>query len=73
MEGRDMENMNFQGKQPRRRFLGSLLAGIAGGAALLFAPRRAGAETKNPTVPETGPILYRRTEEAERYYRTLYL
>lgn len=67
-----MEQKELQGKQPRRRFLAGLLASIAGGAALLFAPRRARAEAKKPTAQDSGPILYHRTEETERYYRTLY-
>jgi len=67
-----MENTEFQKKQPRRRFLAGLLASIAGGAALLLAPRRVRAEAKKPSAPDTGPILYHRTEETERYYRTLY-
>jgi hypothetical protein len=67
-----MEKMEFQGKQPRRKFLTGFLASAAGVAALIWSPRRARAEAKKPVVPETGPILYRRTEEAERYYRTLY-
>lgn len=67
-----MEKTEFQNKQPRRKFLAGFLAGIAGGAALLFAPRRARAEAKKTEAPEAGPILYHRTEETERYYRTLY-
>lgn len=73
-EGKDMEQKELQGKQPRRKFLASILAGAAGVATVLLAPRRARAEAKRPVASEseTGPILYRRTEEAERYYRTLY-
>jgi hypothetical protein len=39
-----------------------------------LTPVRARARAEKSTQPEveTGPILYRRTEEAERYYRTLY-
>jgi gas vesicle protein len=58
--------------QPRRRFLAGVLAGIGGVAALLSAPKRARSATTTPTVPEHGPVLYRRTAEAERYYKTLY-
>jgi hypothetical protein len=70
-----MEQNESQGKQPRRRFISSLLAAAAGLGALLLAPRRAraqGKQQRGPGPTETGPILYRRTEEAERYYRTLY-
>ena len=67
-----MEKMEILGKQPRRRFFTSLLSGMAGVAALLAAPRRARAEAKKTESLEAGPILYHRTEETERYYRTLY-
>lgn len=58
--------------QPRRRFLAGMLAGIGSVAALLSAPKRARSATAAPTGPEPGPVLYRRTAEAERYYKTLY-
>lgn len=69
-----MEHYESPGKQPRRKFLSGLLTVGAGLAAVLLTPRRARAQAEKPPVPgvETGPILYRRTEEAERYYRTLY-
>ena len=67
-----MEKNEFLGKQPRRKFLAGFLAAATGVATALLAPKRARAEGKKPPVPETGPILYRRTEEVERYYRTLY-
>lgn len=67
-----MEKMEILGRQPRRKFFTTLLSGMAGAAALLLAPQRARAEAKKTEAPETGPILYRRTEETERYYRTLY-
>jgi hypothetical protein len=67
-----MEQKELQGKQPRRKFLAGLLAGAAGVASVLLAPRRARAEAKKTEAPETGPILYHRSEETERYYRTLY-
>jgi hypothetical protein len=66
-----MENAGFLGKQPRRKFLAGFFATVAGVATALLVPKRGGAVEKSPT-PEAGPILYRRTEEAERYYRTLY-
>ena len=66
-----MEKLEILGRQPRRRFFTSLLSGMAGVAALLLAPRRARAEAKKTEAQEAGPILYHRTEETERYYRTL--
>ena len=69
-----MEQNELQGKQPRRKFLGGLLTGVAGLAAVLLARKRARAEAEKPLArgAEPGPILYRRTEETERYYKTLY-
>lgn len=67
-----MEQKELLGKQPRRKFFASLLSGMAGAAALLLAPRRARAGAKKNEAPAAGPILYHRTEETERYYRTLY-
>ncbi len=64
--------METLGKQPRRKFLGRLLSCAAGAAALFLARGRARAEAKRTETSESGPILYRRTEETERYYRTLY-
>jgi len=45
---------------------------MAGAIAALWVSKKARAVEKTPPAAETGPILYRRTEEAERYYRTLY-
>ena len=67
-----MKKMEVLGKHPRRKFLTVLLSSVAGVAALLGAPRRARGEQKKSQAPQAGPILYRRTEETERYYRTLY-
>jgi len=67
-----MEKMEILDRQPRRKFLGRLLSGIAGAAALLLAPKRARAEAKKTEALAAEPILYHRTEESERYYRTLY-
>jgi hypothetical protein len=68
-----MEKKEIVDRQPRRRFLTTLLSGIAGAAALLSVRKRAGAEAKKTTAaPNTDPILYHRNEESERYYRTLY-
>ena len=64
--------MDIFGRQPRRKFFTSFFSGMAGVAVLLLAPRRARADAKKTDAPEAGPILYHRTEETERYYRTLY-
>jgi len=67
-----MENTGFLGRQPRRKFLTGFFASAVGAiAAFLFAQRGRAVE-KKPPAQEAGPILYRRTEETERYYRTLY-
>ena len=60
-----------QAGQARRTFLARMLAGLGATAALLSRPRRARAAKQGKTAP-TGPILYRRSAETERYYRTLY-
>jgi hypothetical protein len=67
-----MENTGFSGKQPRRKFLAGFLATVAGATTALLLSKKGRAVEKNPPVPEAGPILYHRTEEAERYYRSLY-
>lgn len=67
-----MEKVEFLRKLPRRRFVAGFLATVAGVATLFLLPRKARAKAQKGTVPDTGPILYRRTEEAERYYKTLY-
>jgi hypothetical protein len=48
-----------------------MLTGLGAAAALLSRPRRTRA-AKHGEIPATGPILYRRSPETERYYRTLY-
>ena len=60
-----------QTRQARRTFLARTLAGLGAAAALLSRPRRGRAAQPGAT-PAKGPILYRRTAESERYYRTLY-
>ena len=59
-----------QAGQARRTFLARTLAGL-GAAALLSRPRR-GRAAQPEAAPANGPILYRRSAETERYYRTLY-
>lgn len=56
----------------RRNFLFGLLAGTGAATAALAVAGKAKAKSLTPAQPEEGPVLYRRTEEAERYYKTLY-
>jgi hypothetical protein len=58
----------------RRTFLAGLVTG-GGVAAGLGAASGKAAPVKAETPRQSAtsePVLYRRTEEAERYYRTLY-
>ena len=67
--------MSTEGKsqagQARRTFLARFVAGLGAAAALLSRPVRSRAKQHTET-PATGPVLYRRSAETERYYRTLY-
>ncbi|MGH7388883.1 MAG: hypothetical protein ACREM3_05425 [Candidatus Rokuibacteriota bacterium] len=67
--------MSDEKKKPagRRNFLVGLLTG-AGAAAALAPAARAAATKERAPEPTTSndPILYHRTEESERYYRSLY-
>jgi hypothetical protein len=56
----------------RRNFLFGLLAGTGAASVALAAGGSAMASTAQPEQPDEGPVLYRRTKEAERYYKTLY-
>ncbi len=56
----------------RRNFLFGLLAGTGVASVALVAGGSAKASTAQPGQPDEGPVLYRRTKEAERYYKTLY-
>jgi hypothetical protein len=57
----------------RRGFLrGALVAAGATSATILTAGTAVGKAGKIASDKSTGPILYRRTEESERYYKTLY-
>ncbi|MGI0037108.1 MAG: twin-arginine translocation signal domain-containing protein [Nitrososphaera sp.] len=53
----------------RRSFLKGLLTGAGVAVALGMVPKKAAAQ-KKPGLRD--PVLYRRTEEVEKYYRTLY-
>lgn len=64
-----------QGKHSvgRRTFLAGLLTGAGAVGAMAAAPPKAGAKREETRDQgDAGPILYRRTEDVERYYRTLY-
>jgi hypothetical protein len=59
----------------RRTFLAGLATGGGVAAALGAKPGKAAPPAQpDPAAPAgpAKPVLFRRTEEAERYYRTLY-
>ncbi|MBI3126418.1 MAG: hypothetical protein HYZ11_02300 [Candidatus Tectomicrobia bacterium] len=56
----------------RRGFLLGLLAGVGAIAAFGGAAKGSAAPGPSGAKRPHDPVLYRRTEEAERYYRTLY-
>ena len=57
----------------RRGFLTGMLSGLGVSALALTARAKTPAKAAEPEVePSRGPILYRRTAETERYYKTLY-
>ena len=69
-----MNKENKGEKSGRRGFFFRMLAGAGVASAALFAARNQTQEVTLELVDssEIDPILYRRTEETERYYRTLY-
>ena len=58
----------------RRGFLKGVLVAVGATSATMLTAGKALARTGGASGSDTskGPILYRRTEEAERYYKTLY-
>ena len=58
----------------RRNFLKGVLVAAGATSATMLTAGKAFAKAEGVTGSDTskGPILYRRTEEAERYYKTLY-
>ena len=71
MEGDwDMENKKSSG---RRGFLKGILVAAGATSATMLTAGNALAKAGGALGSNTskGPILYRRTEEAERYYKTL--
>ena len=72
MEG-DWDMENEKGSD-RRGFLKGLLVAAGATSATMLTAGKALAKSEGAVGSDTskGPILYRRTEEAERYYKTLY-
>jgi hypothetical protein len=65
--------MEKKNDSSRRGFLrGALVAAGATSATILTAGAAVGKAGKIASDKSAGPILYRRTEESERYYKTLY-
>ena len=72
MEGDwDMENKK---SSDRRGFLKGILVAAGATSATMLTASKAFAKSEGAIGSDTskGPILYRRTEESERYYKTLY-
>ena len=59
------------GKTNRRGFLAGMV-GVGAAAAVAATSNRAKAAVNTPEEGQTGPVLYKRGPEAERYYKTLY-
>ena len=72
MEG-DWDMENEKGSD-RRGFLKGVLVAAGATSATMLTSGKALAKSEGMTGSDSskGPILYRRTEEAERYYKTLY-
>lgn len=66
-----MEDKRQEG-QPRRTFLAGMMAAVGGAAALLSRSKTSEAREATPVESTSGPILYHRNEETERYYKSLY-
>ena len=63
---------NEKGKD-RRKFLKGVFAAAGATSVTVFASKAfANSEGNKSSDNFKGPILYRRTPEAERYYKTLY-
>ena len=56
----------------RRNFLFGLVAGAGVASLAAAAPRGAAAKTREQSAEPATETLFRRGEEAERYYKTLY-
>ena len=66
-----MENEKDSG---RRGFLKGVLVAAGATSATILTAGKALAKAEGAMGSDTskGPVLYRRTEETERYYKTLY-
>ena len=67
-----MDNTN---KPNRRNFLIGMVTGAGAAAVAMGAMGRAGGNAVQGTEPQEAPtdtVLYRRTVETERYFKTLY-
>ena len=65
--------MEKQKGSSRRSFLrGAIVAAGATSATIVTAGTAVGKAGKYVSDKPAGPILYRRTKESERYYKTLY-
>jgi len=67
----DMENKKGSG---RRGFLKGVLVAAGATSATMLTAGKVLAKAEGAVGSDTskGPVLYRLTEEAERYYKTLY-
>lgn len=63
---------NKTGKTSRRGFLVGMAAGLGTAAAAVSSAGKVKAKGLAPEQKASGPVLYRRTAETERYYKTLY-
>lgn len=63
-------------KQPngasRRKFLVGMLTGAGAATIAAVAIGKNGEKTETSVTAPSGPILYHRNAETERYYKTLY-
>lgn len=69
-----MENKKNIAGVNRRKFFAGLFAGMGVAGVAMAASKQSGSTTtpieENPG--NTSPVLYKRTPEVERYYKTLY-
>ena len=64
--------MNNEKGSGRRKFLKGIFAAAGATSATVIAGKAFANVDTSSSDKSKGPILYRRTEEAERYYKTLY-
>jgi hypothetical protein len=56
----------------RRKFLVGMLTGAGAATIAVASVGKGGEKAATSETPLSGPILYHRTAETERYYKTLY-